>query len=87
MDSLLFSPRRFEEEIHAKIEIDNLSAVGEVFFSWEQKPCHQICLYYKVHLLNNCDILLDGSFHGYDDLDNERIDLDFCRVMWATAFQ
>ncbi len=80
MDSLLFSPRRFEEEIHAKIEIDNLSAVGEVFFSWEQKPCHQICLYYKVHLLNNCDILLDGSFHGYDDLDNERIDLDFCRV-------
>lgn len=71
--------REFEEEIHAKIEIDNLFAVGEVFFPWGQKPCHQICLYYKVHLLND-DIPLDGSFNGYDNLDNKRIDLDFCWV-------
>lgn len=72
--------REFEEELHAKIEIDSLLAVGEVFFPWGQKPCHQICLYYKVNLLNNQDIPLDGSFHGYDDLDHERIDLDFCWV-------
>ncbi len=72
--------REFEEEIHAKIGIDGLFAVGEVFFPWGQKPCHQICLYYKVHLLNDSDIPLDGSFHGYDDLNNERIDLDFCWV-------
>ena len=25
-------------------------------------------------------IPLDGVFHGYDELDNERIDLDFCWV-------
>jgi len=25
-------------------------------------------------------ITLDGVFHGYDELDNERIDLDFCWV-------
>ncbi len=72
--------REFEEELHAKIEIDRLFAVGEVFFPWGDKPCHQICLYYKVGLLNDNDIPLDGSFHGYDDLDNERIDLDFCWV-------
>ncbi len=72
--------REFEEELHAKIVVDNLAAVGEVFFSWGQKPCHQICLYYKVHLLNDSYIPSDGSFHGYDDLDNERIDLDFCWV-------
>ena len=72
--------REFEEELHAKIEVDDLVAVGEVFFPWGQKPCHQICLYYKVHLLNDNDIPLDGSFQGYDDLDNERIDLDFCWV-------
>lgn len=72
--------REFEEELHTKIEIDSLFAVGEVFFPWGQKPCHQICLYYKVHLLNDNDIPLDGSFHGYDNLDNERIDLDFCWV-------
>ncbi len=72
--------REFEEELHAKIEVDRLLAVGEVFFPWGDKPCHQICLYYKVGLLNDNDIPLDGSFHGYDDLDNERIDLDFCWV-------
>ena len=47
--------REFEEEIHAKIEVDN------------------------VHLVDD-NIPLDGVFHGYDELDNERIDLDFCWV-------
>ena len=28
----------------------------------------------------NDDIPLDGVFHGYDELANERIDLDFCWV-------
>ena len=28
----------------------------------------------------NDNIPLDGLFHGYDELDNERIDLDFCWV-------
>ena len=27
-----------------------------------------------------CHPPVDGVFHGYDDLDNERIDLDFCWV-------
>ena len=72
--------REFEEELHAGVDIDRLFAVGEVFFPWGQKVCHQICLYYKVHLLNNNDLPSAGSFHGYDDLNNERIDLDFCWI-------
>ena len=28
----------------------------------------------------NDNIPLDGVFYGYDELDNERIDLDFCWV-------
>lgn len=34
---------------------------------------------YNVHLVNY-DIPLDGVFHGYDGLDDKRIDLDFCWV-------
>ena len=32
-----------------------------------------------MHLVND-NIPLDGVFHGYDELDDERIDLDFCWV-------
>ena len=73
--------REFREEIHADIAVDELLAVGEVFFPWSSgKPCHQIGLYYAVHLLDESQIPLDGEFHGYDDLDGERIDLDYCWV-------
>lgn len=71
--------REFEEELHAKIAVDDLVAVGEIFLPWGDKPCHQLCLYYNVHLLDN-SIPLDGIFHGYDDFDHERINLDFCWV-------
>ena len=72
--------REFKEEIHADIAVDELLAVGEVFFPWGNKPCHQIGLYYAVHLLDENQIPLDGVFHGFDDLDGERIDLDYCWV-------
>lgn len=39
--------REFEEELHAKIEVDDLLAIGEIYFPWGKKPCHQICLYYE----------------------------------------
>ncbi len=41
---------------------------------WGNRPCHQIALYYKVHLSDLSSIPLDGTFQGYDDLGNERID-------------
>ncbi|HJC25725.1 MAG TPA: NUDIX domain-containing protein [Candidatus Eisenbergiella merdavium] len=72
--------REFEEEIKTKIEVDNLMAVGEIFFPWGDRPCHQICLYYRIRLCDPKAIPLSGIFHGYDELGNERIDLDFCWV-------
>lgn len=72
--------REFEEELHAEIKVDNLMAVGEVFFPWGNKPCHQISLYYRVRLQDENSIPLDGVFGGYDDFDNEKINLDFCWV-------
>ena len=71
--------REFAEELHARIGVDRLMAVGEIFFPWGKKPCHQICLYYSVHLLAP-DIPAEGAFHGWDELDNERIGLDYCWV-------
>lgn len=71
--------REYEEELHAKIEVDRLLAVGEIFFPWGKRTCHQICLYYMVRLTEE-SIPMDGVFHGFDALDNERIDLDFCWV-------
>ena len=72
--------REFEEELHAEVEIGELMAVGEIFFPWGSRPCHQIALYYRVHLCDPVSIPLEGSFHGYDDLDNRRIDLEFCWI-------
>lgn len=68
--------REFQEELHASIEIERLLAVGEVFFPWGNKPCHQISLYYKVRLKNG-DIPMTGTFSGYDDMGNIRNDLDY----------
>lgn len=72
--------REYAEEIHASIEVDRLMAVSEIFFPWGKKPCHQICLYYKIHLTDMNAIPLDGVFSGYDEFDHQRVDLDFCWV-------
>ena len=71
--------REFEEELHAKIAVDKLVAIGEIFFPWGDKTCHQICLYYNVHLVDNT-IPLDGVFQEFDELDNLRTELNFCWV-------
>ena len=72
--------REFKEEIHADIAVDELIGVGEVFFPWGDKPCHQIGLYYAVHLLDEGQIPPEGEFHGYDELDGKRFDLTYCWV-------
>lgn len=76
--------REFAEEIHAEVEIGNLMAVGEIFFPWGDRPCHQIALYYQVFLSDPASIPLEGSFFGYDDLDNQRINLEYCWVPLET---
>ena len=75
--------REYEEELHTKIEIDHLMAIGEIFFWWSNRICHQICFYYKINLLDK-NIPLSGSFQGYDELDQVRMDLDFIWVPLET---
>lgn len=69
--------REYKEELHVDIEVDDLLAVGELFFPCGSRPCHQVCFYYKVHLCDEEGIPLDEVFHGYDIFDNKRVDLDY----------
>ncbi|MBQ8642381.1 MAG: NUDIX domain-containing protein [Clostridia bacterium] len=42
--------REYREECGADIQVDALCAVAEIFFPWGDKPCHQFCTYFRVHL-------------------------------------
>lgn len=72
--------REFKEEIRADIKVERLLMVGENFFPWGKRPCHQINLYYLVSLTDETQLPLDGSFKAVDELGNERIDLDMCWI-------
>ena len=72
--------REFYEEIHTEIEVCEMCAVGETFFTWDNIPYQQIGLYFKVSLPENVSIPRDGSFKGFDEYENKRVDLDFCWI-------
>ena len=72
--------REFKEEIRADIKVDRLLMVGENFFPWGKRTCHQINLYYLVSLTDEAQIPLDGRFKAVDELGNERIDLEMCWI-------
>lgn len=69
--------REFKEEINADIKVDELKWVGEIFFPWGDKPCHQICLFYNVLLTNHTTIPLSGSFWGTELLEDKSFKLEF----------
>lgn len=62
--------REFLEEIGADIAVGDLMWVGEIFFPWGEKPCHQICLFYQVTLIDASQIPQDGSFFGKERAEN-----------------
>lgn len=68
--------REFKEEIGADISVGDLKWVGEIFFPWGTKPCHQICLYYMVELLSE-EIPTNGMFMGTEHLASRNFDLEF----------
>lgn len=72
--------REFKEEIGADISINKLFSVGEIFFPWGKRPCHQISLYYIVNLKDENSIPLTGSFKGVENMENSKFDMDFCWV-------
>lgn len=68
--------REFQEEIGVDILVGDLKWVGEVFFPWGNKPCHQICLYYMVEVQSN-NIPLDGMFIGKERIEGRKFNLEF----------
>ena len=68
--------REFKEEIGADISVGELKWVAEVFFSWGEKTCHQICLYYMVDILNP-EIPGEGIFLGEEHMEGRNFDLEF----------
>ena len=68
--------REFREEIGAEISVGELKWVAEVFFPWGKRPCHQICLYYMVEILNP-EIPGEGKFLGKEHMEGRSFDLEF----------
>lgn len=68
--------REFKEEIGADIRVGELKWVAEVFFPWGSKPCHQICLYYMVEILNP-EIPRDGVFLAKEHLEGRDFELEY----------
>lgn len=68
--------REFKEEIDADITVGALKWVAEVFFPWGKKPCHQICLYYMVDILNP-EIPGEGKFLGKEQMEGRSFELEF----------
>lgn len=69
--------REFKEEINIDIRVGKLKWVGEIFFPWGTKPCHQICLFYEVELTDFSIIPLEGAFWGVEQLEDETFKLEF----------
>lgn len=68
--------REFQEEIRANISVGDLKWVGEIFFPWGNKPCHQICLYYMVEIAAG-NIPMDGMFIGKEQIEGRNFNLEF----------
>lgn len=68
--------REFKEEIGADIKVNELKWIGEIFSPWGDKPCHQICLYYLVDILNQ-EVPKDGIFYANESLLEMKFELEF----------
>ena len=68
--------REFKEEINADVQVGDLKWVAEVFFPWGTKPCHQICLYYMIEILNP-EIPKDGIFLAKEHMEGRNFDLEY----------
>lgn len=70
--------REFKEEIGANIRVGELKWVAEAFFPWggSRKPCHQICLYYLVEILNP-EIPKTGMFMATERIEGRNFELEY----------
>lgn len=68
--------REFREELGAEIKVGELKWVGEIFFPWGDRLCHQICLYYIVEM-DGSEIPKEGMFLGKEHLENRNFEIEF----------
>ena len=68
--------REFKEEIGVDISVGDLKWVGEIFFPWGNKPCHQIGLYYHVDITSD-NIPFEGMLIGSEQLEGRAFNLEF----------
>jgi ADP-ribose pyrophosphatase YjhB (NUDIX family) len=72
--------REFKEEIAADIRPIRLLWIGENFFPWGEKNCHQIGLYYLLALGDETQIPLDSIFYARDEVERKACQLEFSWV-------
>lgn len=58
--------REFLEEIGINVFVEELKWIHENFFTMRSNPCHQICLFYKVSLLDS-SIVSKSVFKGKEE--------------------
>lgn len=75
--------REFKEEIGADIRPLRLLWIGENFFPWGEQRCHQIGLYFLIELCDETQIPLDRTFYAYDELEHQRVHLEFSWIPLA----
>ena len=68
--------REFKEEIGADISVRELKWVGEIFFPWGEKYCHQICLYYAI-AIEDMHTPMDGIFMAQEQLKGRNFEIEF----------
>jgi len=69
--------REFREETGADIRVERPVFLGEVFIPWDHRPCHQLCLYYLVHLTDPGQIATEGVIPVLDQLDGQTFRFNF----------
>lgn len=71
--------REFKEELGIHINIDSLCAVGEIYFSWNERPCHQLNLYYLVSISDEeyNSFFTKEKLYAKDSAGKDRFDLEF----------
>lgn len=69
--------REFKEEIGVDIIVGDLKWVAEIFFPWDDKPCHQICLYYNISLKEETQMLYDDRFIGNEQIEDRNFNIEF----------
>jgi 8-oxo-dGTP pyrophosphatase MutT (NUDIX family) len=69
--------REFMEEIGIHVVVKRLLWIGELFFPWGERRCHQISYYYLIGSNENISLENKKIFFNDDAFDKTKIKLEF----------